>query len=150
MVTFLKLHQLEPRNGRWTPVLLKFVSTTLLNTVNALMRKELHRQSFEGKNSESGSADSDGVSPEIVQRMTSVLSRAARSEAQELLRSTLAELSPEDREVVVLRGIEQIPNQRAAEQLGELPGTVAMRWSRALEKLRHKLPNSIFEDLVED
>jgi len=53
-------------------------------------------------------------------------------------------------EVVVLRGIEQLPNLRVAEMLGERPTTIAMRYRRALERLRAELPGSVFTEFSGD
>jgi len=142
-VAFMRLHTLKARNDRWTPVLLQFLSTTLLHKVNDLLRREIQRKAL----GDAAGAGSGTVGSGLPDRMSSVLSHAARNEAQDLLRSTLAELRPEEREVVVLRGIEQLSNQEAAEQLGLKPSAVAMRWARALERLRRKLPDSLFEDL---
>ena len=41
--------------------------------------------------------------------------------------AAIEELSPLDQEILVLRGIEQVSNQRVAEKLGEELSTVAMR-----------------------
>lgn len=58
-----------------------------------------------------------------------------------------AALEGQDREILVLRGIEQYRNQTVAKQLGLSPQAVAMRFSRALDRLRERLPGSVFEEL---
>ena len=72
--------------------------------------------------------------------------RERKSELYECIEA----LGDRDREIVVLRGIEQIPNQRVAEKLGENPSTIAMRYHRAIARLREALPDSIFDELGED
>jgi RNA polymerase sigma factor (sigma-70 family) len=149
MVTFLRLPTLRARDGRWTPVLLRFLSTTLINKMNEVMRREIHRRVSAGSLPDSGEG-ARSAHLDLEQRVTTALAAAARSEAHDLLHAALATLTDEERDIVVLRGIEQVPNQRAAQRLGLGPSTVAMRWSRALKKLRRKLPDSVFAELPED
>ena len=60
------------------------------------------------------------------------------------------ELSPADREVVILRGIEQGNNRDVATVLQLEPNTVAVRYRRALAKLRAELPDSIWDELGDE
>ena len=61
--------------------------------------------------------------------------------------AAIEELSERDREIVVLRAIEQHSNQDAAELLGIAPNTAAQAFGRALGRLREKLPGSVFDEL---
>ena len=70
------------------------------------------------------------------------------SEFKVRVHAKIAELSEKDREVIVLRGIEQLPNTRVAEKLGESTAAVAMRYGRALKKLRSMLPESVFHEFA--
>lgn len=134
-----KLSTLGERDGRWTPVLLKYLGTAVLRRINELFRKHLL-----GKPAE-GSLPAD---PSVPAHLTGALTRAAGSEAKAALEEAIGHLTAPEREVVVLRGIEQVANGTAAELLGERPGTVAMRYLRALEKLRGLVPGSVFDELA--
>jgi len=74
-------------------------------------------------------------------------SLAERDEAKRSLDDALAELEDKDREVIVLRLIEQVPNEEVARLLQVTPGAVSRRLKSALERLRRRLPRSIFGEL---
>ena len=133
---------LEPRDGRETPVLLKFLTTTLLYRVNDLTRRHIRERSHDpGHSSAPPSlsqlpADSQGA-----------LSRAADEEAYRKIVQAIADLPEVDRQVMVLRGIEQHSNQQAAEMLGMTPNAVSLRYNRVVEKLRERLGESVLDEL---
>lgn len=135
-----RLAGLQARDGRHTPVLMKFLSTTLLYHVNNLLRRQCVREGPEP-------APAAPTASELGAEATGVLSRAVRDELRGLVLEALDALSEDDRRILVLRGFEQRPNQEVAEALGLLPNTVAVRYRRALEKLRRELPGSIFAEL---
>jgi RNA polymerase sigma factor (sigma-70 family) len=72
-----------------------------------------------------------------------------RRETQCLVHACIDELNQNDREIVILRGVEQLPNQTVATILDLTPQAVAMRYRRALERLRDRLPGSVFDELPE-
>ena len=51
---------------------------------------------------------------------------------------------------MVLRGIEQHSNRKAAELLGTTPNAVSLRYNRVLEKLRGALGRSVLDELDAD
>ena len=61
----------------------------------------------------------------------------------------LQKLEPSEREIIVLRGIEQLSNQEICRALDLQPSAVSMRYRRALGVLRTQLPGSLFDDLPE-
>jgi RNA polymerase sigma-70 factor (ECF subfamily) len=132
-----RLPELAERAGRETPVLLKFLATTLLHHVNNLARRKLRRGTA------AGDTALEGV-PAVQRR---ALSEAVSREAVAAVERALDALDPRDREVVLLRGIEQLPNADAAALLGESENAVSLRYNRALEKLRRALPLSIFAEI---
>jgi RNA polymerase sigma-70 factor (ECF subfamily) len=134
-----KLSTLGDRDGRWTPVLLKYLGTAVLRRVNQLFRKHLLGKPVEGPLP---------ADPSLSAHITGALTRAAGSEVKAALDEAIGKLTPREREIVVLRGIEQVANETAAELLGEKSSTVAMRYLRALEKLRGLVPGSVFEELA--
>lgn len=64
---------------------------------------------------------------------------ALASEEQRRLRRALAELSPEQRELLALRAVRDLNYAQIAELLGVPEGTVKSRLARAREALRKKL-----------
>ena len=63
---------------------------------------------------------------------------------------THAVLSDEDRQIIVLRGIEQLPYKVIASNLGVADSALMMRYSRALKRLREHLPSDVAEELAQD
>ena len=80
---------------------------------------------------------------DLVQRLassgTSPSQRAIREEVRERVRSALNRLSPEDREILVLRHLEQLKTAEIAVILGIDEGAVKMRRLRAARRLRDLL-----------
>ena len=64
---------------------------------------------------------------------------AVRRELRDRVRAALAALPDRDREVLVLRFLEQLPTADAAEVLGVTAGVVKVRQMRALARLRELL-----------
>ena len=79
-----------------------------------------------------------------------VVTAAVRTEERNAVLEAVEALDDLDREVVIMRGIEQVPNEMAARALGMNPNTVAHRFRRALKKLKDRLPHSIFADLPDE
>jgi RNA polymerase sigma-70 factor (ECF subfamily) len=148
-VALPRLADLRARNAHLGPVLLKFLGTTLLHKTNNLLRRALRAGPTEPSlPGVSGSAGGDPLD-RLPADVSGVLTRARRDEAREAVRAAIERLGPAEREVVVLRGIEQVSNQEAARALGAGPSTVAMRYRSALGKLRALLPDSVFDELPE-
>ena len=80
---------------------------------------------------------------------TGVVSKAARNEQCDQLREALEDLDGVDRDIVVLRGIDQLPADAVASILNMRPNTVSKRYQRVLPKLRRRLPASL-RDLFRD
>jgi RNA polymerase sigma-70 factor (ECF subfamily) len=62
-----------------------------------------------------------------------------RREDEVLLANALAELTPDYRDVIVLRHIEGLPFEDVAKRMDRSAGAVRMLWLRALKKLRESL-----------
>ena len=65
-----------------------------------------------------------------------------RNEMRERLQAALKELAPHDREILVMRNLEQLPVREIAEVLGLSEGAVKVRHLRALRRLRTLLGES--------
>jgi RNA polymerase sigma-70 factor (ECF subfamily) len=72
----------------------------------------------------------------LVTSSTSPTQRALRQEERERVRQALGQLAERDREVLVLRNLEQLSVADTAEVLGISTGAVKVRHLRALERLR--------------
>jgi len=130
------------RHPRATPVLLKFLTTTMTFRVNHLLRRRMTA-------SHAVPPAAAAAMPEAA-RATGVVTNVVRSELADVVRQRIDSLDPADREVLVLRGIEQQPSQAVAVMLAITPAAVDQRFSRALKRLRESLPDSAFEDLAAD
>jgi RNA polymerase sigma factor (sigma-70 family) len=79
---------------------------------------------------------------------STIVSHAVHQEIRSTVSAAIDELDPLDREVILLRGIEQNSNETVALLLGISPNAASMRWQRALQRLRARLPGSVFDDLA--
>lgn len=142
-----RLSTLAARDGRWTPVLLRYLGTAVMRRVNELYRKHLQGKPVQVVQRAVPDATSADPLAQLSASLTGALTMAAKNDAHQKLGAAIRDLAAPDREVVVLRGIEQLTNEGTATLLGEKPSTVAMRYKRALEKLRNALPGSVFDEL---
>jgi len=133
-----RLAGLAEREGRHTPVLLRFLSTSLLNRVNNLLR--LRATEAEG-------AGADEPLSALPEATRGPLSRAVQGEREGLVLKTLEGLGERDRELILLRALEQHSNAEVAALLGIEPNTAAQAYRRALARLREQLPGSVFDEL---
>jgi RNA polymerase sigma-70 factor (ECF subfamily) len=78
---------------------------------------------------------------------TSPTQRALKHELRERVRQALGQLSERDREVLVLRNLEQLSVADTAEVLGISAGAVKVRHLRALERLRALINGNDEEEL---
>jgi RNA polymerase sigma factor (sigma-70 family) len=142
-----RLPDLSPRDERYTPVLMKFLSTTLLYKIKNLVQKHIR-----GKppRAEAGGGQGGDTAADPLDRIpaqgTGVASRLRKSETRDLVAASLEKLEPRDREIIVLRGIEQHPYQEIAAILGVDAKVLAVRYQRAIDKLRRALPGSVYDE----
>jgi RNA polymerase sigma-70 factor (ECF subfamily) len=93
---------------------------------------------------------SDGSVHELARRLhgsaSSPSARLGRKESRARLRAALSELPDIDREVLVLRHLEELPSAEVAAVLGISGRAESMRHLRALERLRKLLDDPAGED----
>jgi len=148
LVVLRRIGELKPRDGRNAPVLVRFLGTTALQLCNNHLRKRIRR----GRAAEMPARDGSTSAPEfggLPAESTGVVSQVFLLEVRDHIRRCLEELAPAKRDVLVLRIMEQRSNQEIAEILKLEPNTVAVRYHRALEDLRRRLPDGVFDDLWE-
>lgn len=141
LVLLPRLASLPARDGRMTPVLLTFLTTTILNKLHNLLRKEARRRLHTG---------ADEAAEPVADPRASAVAAAVRGEAECVVRAALAALDEGDREVVLMRGIEQQDPDAVAAHFGISRGTMSKRYCRALAKLRARLPESAFAELIDE
>ncbi len=142
-VALPRLRGLPARSGRFTPVLMKFLATTLRFVMSNILQKHGRRQSKEVTVSE---FDDSGVREPLDDETSGIVTAAVHAEDHRALIAAISKLGEELRSIVLLRGFEQLPYEEIANQLGLLPNTVSVKYRRALEKLRGLLPGSIFDE----
>ena len=149
-VVLARLESMGPGPEHRTPALLRFLGTTLVYQANHLARKHIHKEAVARGSDLVGSATDTDLLSQLPAETSGVLTRAVREERKGVLLACIDALDPQDREIVILRGIEQHENQEVAELLDMKPDSVSHRYRRALDKLLEKLPGSVFDELEKD
>ena len=144
-----RLRQLGPPDESWTPVLLEFLSTTLLHKLTRALNTFARTVQSRGRAEPQSVILSDHVG-RVPAEVASALTHAARDESFCRLHAALERLEPEEREILVLRGIEQRPHAEVAHLLGSTTAGVTMRYHRTLSKLRSLLAGAPLGELPAD
>lgn len=139
VATLPRLPELTPRDGRVTPVLVKFLAATLRHKVYQILDARVRMRRVEPDTREwSGLADTT----------LATLDRVVREERDAAVHGALDTLSPDERELVVLRGIEQNSYDAIADVLHTDRARLRMRYLRALDKVRGRLLGSVFAEIL--
>ena len=141
-----RLPDIRERDGRFTPVLLRFLSSTLLNIVRGLARQRLREGPRPG--AVKGGAPGGDAIDDVATPSTGVGTRLERRETRDLVGEALGRLDARDREILILRGVEGHAYAEIAVLLAGEAKSLAVRYARALEKLRRELPGSVYEELT--
>lgn len=134
-----KLGALAARDGRMTPVLVRFLGTTLQNRYRTLLQKLVQ-----------GKPLREPLDPALPGDATSVPTSVADREDAGRLADAIDALGDLDRQIVVLRALEETPAQDVGRMLDMAPNTVTVRYRRAIRKLREAFPESVFGELDAD
>jgi RNA polymerase sigma-70 factor (ECF subfamily) len=89
----------------------------------------------------SSSTSSSGLVAQLADSLTTPSQCAVRAEAVATLRAALEQLDEMDREVLVLRHLEELSNNEVAQILGIDKYAASKRYLRALERLRGAMPD---------
>jgi RNA polymerase sigma-70 factor (ECF subfamily) len=131
------LRRIGPKGGRITPVVVQYLATAMRRRVRDLLETRLRR-------GESGAACEGD---EIPAETRGVITRVMAEEHRGLVHRAIAELDPRDREIILLRAVEQNSTQDVAAVTGLSEDAVRQRYHRALGRLRRQLPDSVFHEL---
>jgi RNA polymerase sigma factor (sigma-70 family) len=145
-----RLSRLGSRDGRHTPVLLHFLATTLLNRVNDWLKVEIAGPRGRLRVDRPAGTETSDWLAKFPADSIGVVTSVVRRERDGTIAKALEELDPADREIIVLRAIEQNPGSMVAAMLKLSEKAVSMRYRRALERLRTRIPGSVFEEISAD
>ena len=135
--SFDKLHT---RQGRRTPVLIRYVRSTMSLHVRGILRREIMR----AKRADLDTAGWDGLAHPGRQTIT----RVALREAADLLVDSIESLDEPKRTIVQLCGVEQRSYVEVARVVKMQPDAVRKAYRRALERIASRWPDSMFAELV--
>jgi RNA polymerase sigma-70 factor (ECF subfamily) len=112
-----------------------------------LHRRHIHAQKRSVSREEAWSVPlPDDSALQLARRLlandTSPSQALIRDELRQRLRAALEQLAPHDREILVMRNLEQLPIAEIAAVLGLTEGAVKVRHVRALQRLRSILEES--------
>lgn len=144
MIVLGTLPALQPAEGSFSRGLLRFASTVLIRRLRDLLEKHVINKPpmvSLGDESEAGFA--------LPAETRGVVSHVVAEERKGLVWAALAELSEQDRQIMVLRGIEGRPYKEVAARIRLTPVNVGVRYQRILKRLRDAVPDSVFEDIDE-
>jgi RNA polymerase sigma-70 factor (ECF subfamily) len=144
-----RLETIQPRGDRYTPVLMRFLSSVLLQDYRNLLRKHINRPRELQADRESRDTSEDQMA-QIPATTSGVTTKAVRSARVAELWEAMQKLPDEDREVLILRGIEQLPFKAIEAKLGINIGTLRWRYHEALKKLKPLFPVQMLEELAEE
>jgi RNA polymerase sigma-70 factor (ECF subfamily) len=123
----------DPRRASFRAWIFGIASRTL---AEELRRLQVRRRELAPAERPEGTQDLEEI-PAALRSITQQV--AHREELAELLR--IAEtLAPEERELLVYRGIEGLPHAEVASRLGIAPEACEARWRRLRARLRAQLP----------
>jgi RNA polymerase sigma-70 factor (ECF subfamily) len=137
-----RLSDLKAREGRLTPVLLRFLSQTILNRVRTLLQKHIREVPASSLQQEEASI----AIGEPADDASGVVTRLLRGEEFARVWQVIQSLGEQDQQLLIQRGIEQNSLKQTAVVLQLKPNTVAVKYRRLLEKLRAALPDSLFAE----
>lgn len=145
-VTLRRLGDLRMEATSSTGTLVRYLGTVLLRRVRDVARLVAIRQ----LRAADGTASQAERVSQVDAQTTTIVTRAIRNERAVAVLEAIEALEPLDRQVVVLRGIENTPLDEVAAIMHATPGAIATRYHRALRRLRAQLPDTVVAELIED
>jgi RNA polymerase sigma factor (sigma-70 family) len=143
-----KLGNIVPRNGRYTPVLIKYLGKLLNTKFQDALRAGLRRRA-RGERPSDGTTSDEPVSPAL-----GPVSTVEINEVGDLVRTAMSQLGAEEQELVIMRAVDGTPYSTLSARFGLKPNTLTQRYRRAIAKILGALPpfesSSILRELSED
>ena len=149
-VALPKLADLPARNNRYTPVVMKYLSTTLVYRINNLVEKHIKGKPKNIGESAASDTSAGGPLDNLPAGATGVFTVTMRRDTRDEILAALQKLEERDRELILLRGVEGQSYKEIAVLLGGDAKQLAVTYQRAINKLREILPGSIFQDFDSD
>ncbi|MGE0145148.1 MAG: RNA polymerase sigma factor [Planctomycetota bacterium] len=148
VIAWQRLPDLEATDGRFAPVLMRFLASVLLNRYRNVVRSRAVRRATRG-----GSAGDDPASEltKFQDPRSGVITKVARTEATSGLHAQLEKLDEVSRSIVVLHVLEGRTAREVGEMLEMSSSSVATRYYRALATLKRSMAPShigILESLI--
>jgi RNA polymerase sigma factor (sigma-70 family) len=140
------LPRLVPSQGSMTVALLRYAGTVLIHRIRDLLEKHVINKPTTTRLASPDSSvgiPAAAIAPDAREIVSLVISE----ERSGLVWSVLSELDPKDREILVLRGIEGRPHKEIGALLAISAENAMARYHRALQRLRARLPSSVFDEL---
>lgn len=142
-----RLAAIDGRDGSLSAAILKYLSTAVFNRIKSLSRSLARGNRIDFQWQSPDASVGSGMDGMILDT-TGIVTRTARSEVTTNLHLLLGEMSSEDREVMLLRGLEQFSNDEVARLTGQTTGAVSKRFQRGLGKLRVRIPSSLILETI--
>lgn len=145
--TFLEAHRdfgqfIGKTQEEFLAWLRRILINNLMRSVDQHVRAQrrcVHREISLGELEKSLGRSAAGLEGVLAARDGSPSAIARRHEAALALADHLAGMSPDYREILILRHLKGLPFAEIAEQMNRTSGAVRMLWLRAMEQLRRRL-----------
>ena len=149
-VMVMRLGDLQPREERHTPVLVRFLGSTVLGVCNNFLRRRAREAALFQRGQTADRTQSERPNPlgRLPAQTRGVVSRVLLQEQRGVVEQCLGELTEDQRDVLVLRLMEHRTNREIGALLGLPPNTIAVRYRRALESLRDRLPRELYGEFL--
>lgn len=138
-IALLKLPKLESRDGRMTPVLVRFLVTTMTNLVLNWMRARA------AATKRSRPIDDPQTLESLADATRTAIRSAVVREHVDMLMQALANLPSDEREIVLMHGIDGLDYGACSTRLSASAGALRMRHHRAMARLRAALPLALLD-----
>ncbi len=125
--------------AEWLAWLRRILSHNAANFVRQYRGTEKRQARREIALAGPGDSSAAGRLLEPADRGESPSAELLRKERELLMADALAQLSPDHREVIMLRNLQRLPFQEVAERMGRTRPATQMLWMRAIQKLQEVL-----------
>ncbi|MFT7618793.1 MAG: RNA polymerase sigma factor (sigma-70 family) [Planctomycetota bacterium] len=140
-----RLPDLVARDGHLSPVLFRFLSSTITRKVNDHLRLAVRQ--LNGNAAEHAvkiELQADPASPH-----SQILKRAIRTEMCKNILDHLDSLPNQDRELFLRRALEGLSYPLIGQLLNEAPNTLAKRYQRLRQELSHEFDSALLDEFMD-